>query len=281
MWRYFFVVLLLVFGPLCGLPLVALAQTGCTDCVVSVTAVDDKYSKVRIVALTEETLRIKSPKLHPDGIPIKRSDLVNIVFPGGNPDAKGIVLKNGLVLNGQAIFLNSQWTIDIDGLDGEMLLRSNEILSINFRQEALIVPQKIGGDWQYNASFKVTEWIYSREGSALPAGVAYSFEIEKLVLAGNKLEVLGHLYSESGKKDSCSMECVLSDDKGHRYKPVQTKLGHIPKKAAGRKIPLDCPLPDVSAEVVIINLRNNHGGCGSVEWQDLPAFNLRLLKPPS
>ncbi len=155
MWRYF-AVLLVVFMPLCGLPSVALAQTNCTDCVVSVTAVDDKYSKVRIVALTEETLRIKSPKLHPDGITIKRSDLVKIVFPEGNPDAKGVVLKNGLVLNGQAVFLNNEWTIDIDGLDGEMLLRSDEILSINFRQEALIVPQKDGGDWQYNASLKVS-----------------------------------------------------------------------------------------------------------------------------
>jgi len=271
--------LLLVGILLGGLPLATIAQASCAGCNVSVTAVDDKYSKVKIVVLNEDNLRIESPKLREDGILIKRSDLIKLVFPGGNPDAKGIVLKNGLILNGHATFFNDQWEIDIDGLDGKMLLQNDEVLSINFKQEALIVPQKDGGNWQYNASYKVTEWIYARKGSALPTGVKYAFDINNFVMAGNKLEISGHLYSESGTPDNCSMDCVLSDDKGTLYKPVQTMLGHIPKKAANMQLSIDCPLPHVNADVVTISLRNTNGYCGSRNLQKLPAFNLKLLKP--
>lgn len=279
----------------------------------TVITTDQKFTKVRVVSISDDNVRIKAPYMREEGLALSYNQVLKIIFKGGKEDSKGIVLKSGLVLNGKVIeYLNGKWKLAIDGVNGELTLKDNQIASINFKDYALIVSKSGDENWKYHTSINIIEWIYANSNKVAFKHdvVPYSLEIEKLSLASNKLMIDAYIYSEnfsSPEKGICHVGCIISDDKRNTYDAIYIKTGHIPTKAGKKKVLVECPVPKKNAENVTVYLTtsdnlNWHSNedlsptadrgfypkgnipvsdahyCGQEKWEALPAFNMELLK---
>lgn len=267
---------------------------------------EQRYIKVQLQSIENDNVRIKAPYMKDEGLALPRKQIQKIIFKGGKEDSRGIVFKNGVVLNGSvAEYINGTWKLTIEGLDGILELKDNQISSINFKEPAFIITKNGDENWKYHASVNVLEWIYTNTSKLVfdQATVPYSLEIEKLSLASNQLILHAYVYSEeftTPKRGHCYVGCTLDDDKRNQYEPIFVKIGYIPNKAGKKKLLISCPNPKENVEHVIISLTTNdnvkainekrpfkpkgrisvsyHHQCGKEEWKALPAFSMELLR---
>ena len=247
--------------------------------IATVKTVDQQFKLVELVLINKDVVRIRADYMREGGLDLKREEVERIVFPGGRDDAKGIVLRNGLSLNGYIIeYSTNKWRIQVDGLQGDFTLLNTDVLSVNFRDKALIVPRTGAENWKYNAAVNVLEWIYDNDQTVLGEKVPYKLDIQKLALTANKIHLEAFIYSETFSDNRCNIECILRDEKRNTYDKKVTAIGHIPAKAGKRKLAINCPIPKGNAEIITIALRNTWGGCGDTGWHELAAFDMKVLK---
>ncbi len=102
---------------------------------VTVITKDQKFANVRVVAVIDDHIRIKAGYMKEDGLKLSREDVLKIIFPGGNEESKGIVLKGETNFNGTIKkMMDGKWFISIDGVKGELILENGQLLSVNFTE---------------------------------------------------------------------------------------------------------------------------------------------------
>jgi hypothetical protein len=230
----------------------------------------------------------------------KLDQIAKIVFSGGDENAKGIVLANGITLNGKVEFIKMKvdaasqneeyrWKIVVDGLPGSVLtLHDGLIRSINFREPALDSSGAAAGDnaiWKYKGAKAVLEWIYENSSeNALGANSKYNLAIDKITLAGNQVVLHTKVYGDFEKgKYPCYVSCTLEDDIGNTYDTNDTEIGPIRKtRDSAKQLQIRCPSVASDATKVVIKIRNhdNWGGsrCGPEKWRLLPELNIDAFK---
>jgi len=261
----------------------------------TVITTSQKFVNVKFASILDDRVRIKADYMKDEGLVLSRDEVISVIFPGGKEDAKGIVLRNGLSLNGTVKqFTNGEWYIDVDDLKGvssdsikkrygELLLGTEDILSVNFKEKALIIPKTGDENWKYNTSINVLEWIYTNDKAVFGENVPYKLNIEKIAFSANKIFITSYVYSDNFSENRCYINCTLDDDKRNQYKPLQINIGHIPTESGKKKLMIHCPAPKQNADEITILLQNhdNNSGwkrCGNQDWWTLPSFNMKLLK---
>ena len=261
---------------------------GEVPCDVTVISDQQPFRNVRILSLTEQTIRLGAAHYRAEGLTLDRSTVQKIVFNGGDEGAKGIVLKNGLNFNGTVSrFINGIFTIHMDGIPGSQLsLRLGDVLSINFREPAM-VPSSGGsqGSWKYLTSKNILEWTYANSETSVMEEAKFTLNIEKIAIASNQIVLTAKAFDKAFGYKHCGIACTLEDDLRTEYKEVVTPVGTI-ANSKGRAVSFTFkgPSPSPDAQFITIKIRpvvikGDKWKCGNFQkWSVLPQFSMDMLK---
>ncbi|MCP4350745.1 MAG: hypothetical protein GY795_35195 [Desulfobacterales bacterium] len=250
---------------------------------VTVITKDQKFANVRVVAIIDDLIRIKADYMKEEGLKLSREDVLKIIFPGGNEESKGIVLKGETNFNGTIKkMMDGKWFISIDGVKGELILEDGQLLSVNFTESVPMDSFSRGDEnWKYSKGINILEWIYENDAAVFGKGVDYLLDIEKISLATNKITISS--YIQAGKKiskhcNSFCVECTLTDENNNAYDIMKSEEKDIPELGGKKHLIIDCPVPKNGINKFVIRLRSCGANCGARNWFTLPAFNTGLLQ---
>ncbi len=276
--RFFIMMIFVVFVMICHENTVWAGDEN-----VTVITKDQKFANVRVVAIIDDHIRIKAGYMKEEGLKLSREDVLKIIFPGGNEESKGIVLKGETNFNGTIKkMMDGKWFISIDGVKGELILENGQLLSVNFTESVPMDSLSKGDEnWKYSKGINILEWIYENDAAIFGEGVGYLLDIEKVSLATNKIIISS--YIQAGKKmssscDSPCIECTLTDENNNAYDIIRSKTKGIPELGGKKPLVINCPVPKNGIDKFVIRLRNCGDYCGTGDWFTLPAFNTGLLQ---
>jgi hypothetical protein len=262
----------------------------CVDVPCDVTVISDQqpYRNVRVLAITDQNIRLGAAHYRAEGLTLDRNIIQKIVFKGGDEGATGIVLRNGLNFNGTIErFINGIFTVRIDGIeDSELTLKLGDILSINFREPApRQTPGGSQGSWKYLTSKNIFEWIYADSETIALKNAKFNLNIEKIALASNQIVLTAKAWHNNFHSRHCGIICTLEDDMGTPYPEITTPVGKIlGSREKAQSFNIQGPAPAEDAQLITIKLKpygieKGIYQCGDIkQWSVLPQFSLEMLK---
>lgn len=185
---------------------------------------------------------------------IPLSDIAKIVFPGGNPDAKGVLLSFGQVGVGLVDYKGGKWRFALPEDGGELIVTNpRQVLSINLVETAVARPDS---DRQ---SMQVLEWIYQNDPVPFGKDNNWTLDIKKVALAGNMISFAAQVWANDRKlinSPGCALVCKAVDSDGREYDPVFTPdFFKVPPKNKPNSIRFQCPVPGAGVAAVTLSIR--------------------------